>query len=77
MNDLNSGLIIEFSVEHFGSWFKQQRRLRNLYLAEVAYKAEVSLGHLSRLENERSKPTILIASRLIEAIGLEFTVRGK
>lgn len=53
-----------------GQKLKTARRHRNLTLRDVACKAAVSEGHLSKVENEKIVPSLAVLHRVAGVLGL-------
>ena len=72
-----SDLLLDYSTNNFGSWFKQQRQLRGKWLSDVCRDCGMYQGNLSQIEKGKRMPRIDTAEGMLSALGLEFTIKEK
>ena len=70
MKDLNSKSKNEI-LRSVGESIRGARISQELTMQELAYKSEVSLMNLSRIENGATNPTLLTLIRIFKALGKE------
>jgi len=54
---------------HVGGRIRAMRRMKNISARELANKAGISPGYLSRLENDKVSPTVAMVTRVVQAMG--------
>lgn len=54
---------------HVGGRIRAMRRMKNISARELADKAGISPGYLSRLENDKVSPTVAMVTRVVQAMG--------
>lgn len=59
-----------------GDRIKELREAKGLSQMEVAYRCEMSMSHLSKIENGHTAPGVLVMVRLAKALGISFTEIG-
>ncbi len=57
------------SLLHFGARLRHSRLLAGLKLKEVARRAHCSESLLSRIENDKTRPSLATLHRIVEALG--------
>lgn len=55
----------------FGEFIKQNRKSRHLTQNEISVLAGTTEAHVSRVENGQREPTLGLALRLCDAIGVD------
>jgi len=68
-----SGIKMENIIEQLGRKLKKTRTEKNLKLHEVAAKALISKGLLSKVENGRTIPSLSVLISIVHALGEEMT----
>lgn len=58
-------------VQSFGEFIKAKRLAANLSQGEVAMMANVSQGHICKIENGQKDPTLNVALRICDALGAD------
>ena len=56
--------------EQFGCRLRELRKARGMTQQEVGEAADVEMKHISNIELGRGNPTLLMSSRLAEALGV-------
>jgi transcriptional regulator with XRE-family HTH domain len=54
---------------HVGGRIRAMRRVKGISARELADKAGISPGYLSRLENDKVSPTVAMVTRVVQAMG--------
>lgn len=54
---------------HVGGRIRAMRRVKSISARELAARAGISAGYLSRLENDKVSPTVAMVARVVQAMG--------
>lgn len=60
-------------LNKIGDSIRTIRLEKNLSQMDVAYKAEMSMSHLSKIEHGRHVPGLLVLIRIALALGVKFS----
>ncbi|WP_306152095.1 cupin domain-containing protein [Roseovarius sp. MMSF_3281] len=53
-----------------GERIKSIRRIRNMTLKELAKQANISEGHMSKIENDKTQPSVALLHRITQALDI-------
>src|SRR6056297_2268588 len=53
-----------------GARIKSIRRIRNMTLKELAKQANISEGHMSKIENDKTQPSVALLHRITQALDI-------
>lgn len=59
---------------NIGRALKLCRSAKNLSLESVSEQSGISISHLSRIENQKREPTLLMVSKIAESMGVPVPV---
>lgn len=68
---------MNFQITHLPTILKHRRKLLKLTQADLAQMAEVSLHTIIDLEGGKGNPTLGVANRVLNILGLELALQPK